>query len=245
MPKESVFSSPDSIKTMKACLRAYLRLPFASDTIPGAVLEHILASVRNATVLHTYDFVDVLKESSAMGWQVKCTLERTPVTWKRAKIPNSSELIERSLKDSKSCKLLGDTIIDFCNQIGHDSLQKYRLESIGYARLIIHRNRTATYFEKELITKDKCDLFDANQFSWKWSDQKLGRRKEQLNALHGIHVPTGRKWFVWHGKGENQLHFDGERSWWPKSDESNWIKFSLPSANEKLNMREFILLLSN
>lgn len=244
MPSGHIFSSPAALDRISAGLRAYLRLPFASGTIPGAVLESILASVRDASVLRTYDFVDVLKESEGLGWQVKCTLEDTPVTWMRAKIPNSSELIEQSMRDKSSVQDLGNTILEFCNQHAFDSLNKYDLNAIGYSRLIVHKNLTATYFEKQLVTLRKRKLFNPSQFKWHWSKQKSVGKKGQLSAFHGIHIPSGKKWLVWHGRGENQLHFTGEKNWWPSQRSLHRVTFSLPSISEQLEMDEFIKLLS-
>lgn len=245
MPPNRIFSSPQALDRISAGLRAYLRLPFASHTVPGAVLESVLATVRDASVLRTYDFVDVVKESEGLGWQVKCTLEDTPVTWKRAKIPNSSELIERSIRDTSSVQSLGNTILDFCNQHAYNSLLKYDLQSIGYSRLVIHKNSTATYFERQLITSRNRKLFNPSQFEWHWSEQKSIGKKEQLSAFHGIHIPSGKKWLVWHGRGENQLHFNGEKNWWPSQRSLHRITFALPSISEKLDLDEFIKLLSH
>ena len=40
-------------------------------SVPGSVLETILAEVRGGDALPTYDFVDVINRDSKVGWQVK------------------------------------------------------------------------------------------------------------------------------------------------------------------------------
>ena len=141
----------------------------------------------------------------------------TPVTWKRAKIPNAADLIEASKQSGDALQELGDTIIEFCNTHAQESLERYGLTAIGYSRLIVNKDRTAQYFERVLCTGEDPVVFDPEQFAWRWSDPKTAVRKEQLPSLHGFHAPTGDKWFAWHGLGENQLHFSGEKSWWPES----------------------------
>ena len=207
-------------------------------------MENVLALVRRGSVLNTYDFVDVIDQTHAIGWQVKSTKDTTPVTWKRAKIPNSAAMISRSKIDEAAIQELGDAIVTFCNDHGRQSLEKYSLESIGYARLIIRRNRTATYFERELITPGHPQIFEASEFTWAWSKQKRTRTKEQLPALHGLHTPSGKKWFAWHGLGENQLHFSGERAWWPSADDPHAITFPLPSPSEKVDLTTLARLLA-
>ena len=229
----SIFSAQEDLDRIRANLQTYLRLPLAEGSVPGAVMEHTLASVREAKVLKTYDFVDVLKETDALGWQVKSTKARTPVTWKRAKIENSSELIADSEKHEQAVQALGDEIIRTCNLHGRESLKRYRLKAIGYSRLIVRDGGSAMYFERELITDRDPDLFDPDEFSWRWSQPRKNHKKEQLPALHGTYLPSGERWFAWHGKGENQLHFKGEHSWWPDPTEPHAITFALPVANRK------------
>jgi len=91
-----IFSSQKQLEEIKRILSKYLRLPFSGDSIPGAVMESVLAQVRSGRRLGTYDFVDVVSSAEECGWQVKSTKAGTPVTWKRAKLPNSNELIEKS-----------------------------------------------------------------------------------------------------------------------------------------------------
>ena len=241
--RPSIFSTRGELNRVKASLHTYLRLPFSGETIPGAVMEHTLGAIRGASVLNTYDFVDVLKEADSLGWQVKSTKEGTPVTWKRAKIENSSELIASSELDQGAVQALGNEIIRTCNLHGRDSLEKYRLEAIGYARLIVRGDGTATYFERKLITTSSSDLFDPEEFSWSWSKPKRTRRKEQLPALHGTHLPSGKKWFAWHGRGENQLHFKGERYWWPDPTDPHAITFALPRQDERVDLERLRRLL--
>ncbi len=189
----------------------------------------------------TYDFVDVINADAKCGWQVKATKDSTPVTWKRAKIPNREALIEASLRSPKGMKALGKSIIDFCNSHALRSLQTYNLEQIGYARLIVFNTGKITYFERVLCTKAEPLLFNADDFIWRWSTPKITTSKEQLPALHGIHRQTNEKWWAWHGRGENQLHFSGERHWWPSADGSNIISFQVPAS--KMGLDAFVTLL--
>ncbi len=204
-------------------------------------MESVIASVRGGEVLNTYDFVDVVNRSQKVGWQVKSTKDSTPVTWKRAKIPNSLQLIEGSRKSEKGLQNLGDSIIKFCNDHAIESFDTYGLNEIGFSRLIVHKNGTLTYFEKILCTKESPKIFNEEDFEWKWSVPKKTRKKEQLPALHGIHKKSQKKWFAWHGLGENQLHFSGEKEWWP-SDSKNKIEFAFPS--KRLSQTELMKLLS-
>lgn len=239
----SVFSNPEQLKRIQEILTKYIRLPFSAETIPGAVMESVLANVRNAQVLKTYDFVDVICQEKKCGWQVKSTKESTPVTWKRAKIPNGPALIKGSKKSSAGLQKLGNAIIEFCNEHALESLKSYDLDKIGYARLIIHENQMITYFERLLINKANTRLFDPQDFEWHWSTPKKTTKKEQLPALHGYHRHTKRKWWAWHGLGENQLHFTGEKTWWP-SNGSHSVSFSFPAESDKLSLESFINLLA-
>lgn len=240
-----IFSSRKELNTITRILKNYARLPFSSINIPGAVMEGVLGHVRKAEVLRTYDFIDVLSRREAIGWQIKSTLAGTPVTWKRAKIPQSAKLIAGSEKSKKGQQVLGNAIIDYCNRHARESLEKYQLEQIGYARLVVHENGEAQYFERLLCTRDKPDVFDAEDFVWEWSTPKITTKKEQLSALHGRHRTSGKKWFAWHGRGENQLHFSGEHTWWPSAAEANHaITFKLPSDFERVSLEGFIDLLA-
>lgn len=207
-------------------------------------MEGALAYVRGASVLRTYDFVDVVKRDSRCGWQVKSTKATTPVTWKRAKIPNSVQLIAESKISPAGAQALGDAIIAFCNAHAQHSLQLYDLDEIGYSRLIVHENGTVTYFEKLLCTREAPTIFNSSDFEWQWSIPKKTVKKEQLPALHGIYKPDHKKWFAWHGLGENQLHFSGEKSWWPSEGNQHQVSFNLPTDGDKISVERFIELLA-
>ena len=239
----SIFSTQEQINTIVHILTAFSRLPFFVDKLPGEVLETIIAYVRNGEMLNTYDFVDVVNKDLKCGWQVKSTKSTTPVTWKRAKVPGVSQLIQESFNDQEATKKLGDAIIDFCNSHVEDSIELYDLEKIGYARLILNSNGTATYFEKLLCSRNDPTIFQPDQFNWRWSTPKKSKKKEQLPALHGIDRKTNQKWWAWHGLGENQLHFSGEKHWWPSEKDSHQITFNLPSENERIALKKFIDIL--
>jgi hypothetical protein len=206
-------------------------------------MEAVLAHVRDATVLRTYDFVDVITEQG-LGWQVKSTKESTPVTWKRAKIPNALELIEASRETADGLQALGNAIIDFCNIHAIESMETYNLTEIGYSRLVVHANMTVTYFERSLCSHESPNVFNSEDYSWQWSTPKITTKKEQLPALHGIHRQTGRKWWAWHGLGENQLHFSGEGNWWPRPEQDHQMSFRLANDDERLTIEEFVEMLS-
>ena len=78
-------------------------------------MERVFAHVRNAKVLQTYDFVDVIDEHKKIGWQVKSTMSTTPVTWIRGKISNRENMISESEKSKEGLSALGKAIIDYCN----------------------------------------------------------------------------------------------------------------------------------
>ncbi len=242
----SIYSSQESLNKIKEILTRYLRLPFSNDNIPGAIMEAVLAHARGGEVLNTYDFVDVVDRKNKLGWQVKSTKENTPVTWKRAKIPNAEKLIDESRRSEEGLQKLGDAILAFCNEHVIESIKLYDLKEVGYARLIVHSNGTVTYFERLLCTRESPLLFDPSEFRWQWSTPKKTKKKEQLPALHGIHKPTNKKWWAWHGLGENQLHFSGEKAWWVDVDKSTHaIKFELPNSDEKLSLESFLELLES
>lgn len=211
----TIYSNKEELEKIAHYLIAYMRIPyFQDDTIPGKIMEKIISMVHGAEQLATYDYVDVVK-TGTVGWQVKSTKSSTPLTWKRAKIANRTLLILDSEKSPEGCKKLGDAIIDFCNAHAKHSLDKYQLDEIGLARLIMFKDNTAIYFEKQLCTKTKPEIFLKDDYVWKWSKEKQAGKKEQLTALHGTNFKTNKKAFAWHGRGENQLHFSGEGSWWP------------------------------
>ncbi len=239
-----VYSTSNELNQIRKILSRYIRLPFSRETIPGAIMEGVLAHVKDGQVLNTYDFVDVIKPSDKCGWQVKSTKSSTPVTWKRAKIPNSFELIEKSRSGAKGLQDLGDAIIEFCDEHARQSLKDYQLEQIGYARLVINPGGQVTYFERLLCTTQNPNVFEPKDFEWMWSKPKHTNKKEQLQALRGIHKKSGKKWWAWHGLGENQLHFSGENAWWPSPDSDHTISFRFPSEDEKLSLEDFLKLLS-
>lgn len=241
-----IFSNQTQLNQLKNILIGYLRLPFANDSVPGAWMEQILSNVRCAQVLNTYDFIDVYTPSQKVGWQVKVTKDTTPLTWKRAKIPNEEFLIQQSrnpnLSESdkkQALQNLGDSIINFCNAHIQHSIDTYNLDEVGYARLIVTDDELI-YFEKLLCTKANPILFNPQEFEWQWSQPKNASKKESLPALHGIHTPSHTKWFAWHGLGENQLHFNGEKTWW----ESSPNKIAFPFPQNRLTQEQFFALLS-
>lgn len=238
-----IFSTQEQIETIVHILKAFSRLPFFVDKFPGEALENIVAYVRKGEVLNTYDFVDVVNYDLKCGWQIKSTRRATPVTWKRAKIPGVSQLIEESFSDQEARKMLGDAIISFCNSHVKESIELYELEQIGYARLILNPNGTATYFEKLLCSGSNANIFQPDQFNWRWSLQKETTKKEQLRALHGFDKNTNKKWWAWHGLGENQLHFSGENYWWPSENDTHQVTFELPPDCDKLTLARFIEIL--
>ena len=199
-----------AIYSVTKLVNSTLRLPFY-ESLPGEVLEQILAHVYGGRRTGTYDFVDVVNDQTRTGWQVKSTRHSTPVTWKRAKLPDKETLIDRS-STPEGAQELGDTIIDFCNHTARESVEKYRLETLTYARLIDYMDGTLTYFERDLPISG--NVFNPRDFTWSWSQQRTAR-KEQLSAFHGVHIDSREAWFAWHGRGENQLHFKGEKHWWP------------------------------
>jgi hypothetical protein len=236
-----LFSTREQLQNIATILSGYLKLPFSGESIPGAVVESVIAIVRNGDVLNTYDFVDVINKSDKLGWQVKSTKAATTVTWKRAKIADADRLITESRSGTEGTQALGDSILHLCNEHAKASMERYQLKEIGFARVVVHKGGAITYYEKLLCDQANPKIFDETQFEWRWSKQKNSQKKEQLSALHGIHRPSGTKWFAWHGLGENQLHFSGESSWWPTSA-VNKIDFKFPSG--RLTQEQFSKLLT-
>ena len=219
-------------------VKTILRLPFC-ESLPGAALEDILAHVYGGRRLGTYDFVDVVNDRTRTGWQVKSTRHSTPVTWKRAKLPNKTSLIEASYITPEDAQALGDAIITFCNHAVKESIEKYQLKSLKYARLIDHKNGRLTYFERTLPISG--EVFESQEFTWSWSQSKTTKKKEQLPAFHGVHINSGLAWFAWHGLGENQLHFKGERAWWPAKGSPNRLDFERSGDRLKLTDLEKLI----
>lgn len=244
MSQPAIFSTPIQLKRLGEILSKYARLPFSKDSIPGAVLEGALAHVRGGEVLNTYDFVDVIRREDRCGWQVKSTKSGTPVTWMRAKIPNSQTLIAASLSTAAGLQTLGDTIINFSNAHVLASIERYDLNDIGYSRLILFPDGRVVYFERLLCARSAPRIFNPGDFVWRWSPPKKTIKKEQLPALHGFYRPTGRKWWAWHGRGENQLHFSGDSDWWPTPADPHAVTFSFPTAADRIGLEKFIDLLA-
>jgi hypothetical protein len=238
-----MFSTPKQLAEIAAALRCYMRLPLSPKTIPGAYLEALIGHAHKGEVLDTYDFVDVLHRERRVGWQVKSTKEGTPVTWKRAKIPNKDALVAASKENAEGLQALGDAIIAFCNKHVQESFENYDLDTIGFSRVILHADNRVTYFERVLCTRKAPLLFDPSEFTWRWTPQKKTTGKEQKPALHGILRTSRRKWFAAHILGENQLHFAGESDWWPKPGSPHAITFNLPLPSERLSLAELITLL--
>ncbi len=240
----SIISTPDQMGLICKAVKTCLRLPLfdRGANVPGALLEMVIGEVRGARPLGTYDFVDVVKSEARIGWQIKSTKADTPVTWKRAKIPNRDEMIRRSERSKEGLQALGDAILEFCNQHARESLEKYQLDSIGLCRLV-RSDKTLFYYERELCSRRSDNIFSPAEFSWGWSKAKETKVKEQLSALHGTHRKTGRKWFAWHGRGENQLHFSGESCWWPKPGDKTRVDFAAPSQGQVLSLTELAELL--
>ena len=205
-------------------------------------METLLAHIRGAKVLNTYDFVDVIHKEAGIGWQVKSTKEKTPVTWKRAKLPNVQDMILESQESEYARQALGNAIINFSNSHVRQSFLKYDLKQIGYSRLIFHEGGKVTYFERMLCSADNPDIFDPSEFKWEWSEPKKTKTKEQLPALQGIRASTDEKWWAWHGLGENQLHFSMESEWWPEPGAENSFSFNLPT-DQKISFEQLAKLL--
>ncbi len=204
-------------------IASYFRLPFAAKSLPGWFAEAVVAEHYRGRVLSTRDFVDVISgdggdNGKRIGWQVKSTMTSTTVTWKRVKIEGSAELIQES-DDRGDTQTLGNLVIEACNLHAQESLKKHELRKIRYARIIAAPGQV-TYFERDLIDENRPVFFDPSEFEWEWSEGQDMSGKERLKALHGYRISKDEreKWFAWHGRGENQLHFMGEKCWWPGYD---------------------------
>ncbi|MDP9412308.1 MAG: hypothetical protein M3P70_17810 [Actinomycetota bacterium] len=239
MSPSRVFSTDEQLAQIGELLQNYFRLPFATSSIPGAYAETVLARVRHGEVLNTYDFADVIAQEGDYGWQMKSTKVDTPVTWKRAKIPNAAALIQASQDSEEGVQALGRAVINFCNEHVHESMRLYKLRQIGYARVLV-RATDIVYFERLLLDDPAGLLFDPDDFVWRWSEPKKTQKKEQLPALHGVHRESGVKWWAAHLLGENQLHFSGESVWWPQTGGANSIVLPRPDESERLAFEDFI-----
>lgn len=236
-----VYSSPAELDKIVRLIECLLMLPVVPGRIPGALLESAFAHIRGAEQKGTYDFVDVVDESRRVGWQIKSTKEETPVTWKRAKLPDADNLIKAS---EENPQVLGDAVIEFCNDHAESSMNKYGLKAIGFARLIACKDGSVAYYERDLVSPRSPHLFRANDFVWGWSQPKKTHTKEQLPAFHGTHKASGKKWWAWHGLGENQLHFYGERHWWPDWESRKHSRIFTP-AKRRLGFDELVRILDD
>lgn len=227
-----MFSTQLQLESIAKIVSQYLRLPMSENTIPGTFFENVLAYALDGEKLDTYDFVDVINRKTKIGWQVKSTKEKTPLTWKRAKIPDAELLIQQSYLSDVGLQELGNSIIEFCNHHAHESIKLYDLDELHYARLIVFDDNIR-YFERKLCDKQNTNIFDSSLYTWKWSQQKNIAKKEQLPALHGFDCVTGNKVWAWHGLGENQLHFVGEQDWW---NDTNSVSVDFPFPTDKITM---------
>lgn len=78
-------------------------------------------------------------------------------------------------------------------------------------------------------------LFNSEHYTWEWSQPKQTKGKEQLSAFTAKHKETGVKHFAWHGLGENQLHFSGEKTWWLPQEDAHRIDFYVPDEASKVD----------
>jgi hypothetical protein len=227
---------------LQSYFSSFLSLPWTEDSIPGNIVEEIVGLTYAGEILKTYDYVDVIEQKNIKrGWQVKSTKESTPITWKRAKIPNKEELIKQSFDSDEALQSLGNTIIEFCNDNVKKSFEVYDIEDIHYSRCILFKDRSVKYFERLLATSKNPKIFNEEDFIWKWSTAKVTKKKEQLSALHGFRKVDGKKMWAWHGSGENQLHFSGESEWW--DDGKNTLELTMtPPA--RMNYADFFKLIS-
>jgi len=217
----TLLSSRQELEDIADLVRISFRLPLDG----GFDLEDIVAHVRGGKTTKSRDFVDVVL--TVTGFQIKSALDATPITWKRIRIRHGIRLIQESRCDASICQQIGDSVIAASNTHMADSFEKYGLDEIGYGRLILDSYGTAVYFERLLCTR-KSTLFAPADFRW-----ELAKR-----ALHGVHRETGETWFRWNGDdSDNQLHFVGERRWWPSDDDPHCIRFGLPAA---MSLEEFL-----
>ena len=229
-------------ENLEKYFKSFLLLPWTKNSIPGNIVEEIIALTHDAKVINTYDFVDVIDQCHLhRGWQVKSTKEKTPVTWKRAKIPNKEILIKNSKCSDEGLQVLGNKIISFCNDHVEESCKLYNLDDIYYSRCILFKDRSVKFFERKLATSDDPRIFIPEDFDWKWSLPKNATKKEQLPALHGFRKLDGKKMLAWHGHGENQLHFSGESEWWNDGKNSLELTFTPPSRISYHQFFEMIL----
>jgi hypothetical protein len=218
-----IYSDQPTLQRIALLLRRYHRLPFVSSgIIAGTVVENVLEQARSLERLGRYDFVDVVSRELRYGLQVKSSKQTSPLTWQRAKVPNSGELREASKKFESAQQELGTKILDYINSHVAKDLETYKLDEIGYARLVVGRD-SAFYFERRLLDRDHPVLFNPSDFHWRWAEDRKAT-KEQRGSL-SAYDRAGTKWFSWHS--ENQLHFINERVWWPQPGDPTRIDFPL------------------
>lgn len=188
-------------------IKAYQSLPFFDGSVPGKILETLVAFAFQGRVLNTLDFVDVV--SGKVGWQVKSIKAGSDVTWKRVTIANPEFLLELSYEEPA---FLGRYLIDICNDHIFDSFVKYGLEDIRYIKAEIHPSNVVLV-EKSIVTNDSIVAFDHDDFYWHWTEPKHRNNKELLPSFSGFHKETNSKWFSWNGLGDNQFRFTYEKVW--------------------------------
>lgn len=214
-------------------LTTYTRIPFIEENaIPGNIMENAVSIARNGTQLPCYGFIDVINDN--IGWQVKSSRKKSPLTWGQVKAPSN-------LLQSKDAIALGNHLINSINESSIAAMEKFNLETIGYARLIVYPNNHAVYFEKELSNRTNPIIFNPKTYLWSWSNCTRKSNKETKPSLVGINTITGMREFSWHCLSGSQLHFDAEYQWWPKikipkseddvifSSKHHAISFMLPS----------------
>ena len=247
------FSTPEQLERIKQTLCSYHMLPFSGTRIPGDVLEGVLAHVRGGDLLGKYDFVDVLQRSEGVGWQVKSTRHRSPLTWMRADFRRRSELVAEADAERDEgrkrelVQALGDSVIEYANASIRDSFTKYGLQQVMFCHLVLMPENRAMYYEKLLAVEGEEELFRATDFMLSWREPRPGRANrnadpddpgaaEQLPSLRGRHVPTDQDWFAWYGRKGGQLHFLlEEKIWWPPESGAHRIDFDLPAERFKMD----------
>ncbi|MDR2685210.1 MAG: hypothetical protein LBB23_00355 [Rickettsiales bacterium] len=62
-----------------------------------------------------------------------------------------------------------------------------------------------------------------------------------MQALHGTDTKTGKKVWAWHGLGEDQLHFCGEKDWWiTQGSDCPFANLKMPDSDEKIDTETFL-----
>ncbi len=256
-----LLSTRPQLEQIRDTINNYLRLPLFRDYasgIPGYLLEYAVATARGAVILPTKDFVDVVLPSAQLGWQVKSLLEHSPLTWKRVPLKGDKTRLIAGATTSPGLKKLGDAIIQDCNLKARGSLnldfknnlrarnlvgtRKLQLSEIGYSCLMVFPDRNkATYFERLLITTNKPDLFNPEDYVWNSPEMEEKQSADNVSrsAYVGRYI-NGRKHFSWHGKtNDHQVHFEGDIDWRNEASEDNKIEFDLPTAQDYIDEKTF------